>query len=732
MGEDGFSSVAPAQVRTRAINMNEQCKTPVAVRTPSGAQSITPSRPKTPLRLLMSPGLSLLSPNDDEEERAMARAARARAQIRSLGLEKDRADLGTPFLVSEPDNILSHDALKNLLQNCLKLSAANKINQGNTWDLKLIDHLSDLVKNDSEDEGRTNFQMASCTLETGVKIYSYRVDSVHSEAYKLMGGLSRNVNDSSRTEASNKSHNENENDCNQESNPMATGPRKVTGTTLESSYEALNAKKIDVAFNVDPLFHQTSAQFDEGGACGLLLNNLSVYRGCEIVFDSHEVPEKVMKSEAAAAASNARTNPIDLSFMKESIDQMISLLSKETEITPTLKDILKLITDPSRAVAEAERNQSHPANGTTGHASTFSPSFATMQDDAAPLGDPGEVDDHVYEGLDDPCINGGFDALSPHSETWGNNGNGLDFEGRDQEFIDEGEIDRPGGDAWGQDPLGWLTVGDGLLGKSNDWAGPGHWKYAKPKSNIKPASTDSPEKPKIKRKKKEPYVVDFENLPEIDRSAFEPSKNLRSSFMPHSLTPASLLLPEDYHFETSSLLKFFLRPSTLCFRRKTKISSGRGNSISEDFTTLFTEATWDDDVNDNTNHWGDGNTHSDVDDGFDMVSQPRKIQKIEVNYDKHSKQVDVRVLKQVLWKQLQNGSAVLDQKDKNEEMDESGLSFQDILKHIPDDCPAAAQEDISVHLCFICLLHLANERNLRLQDCPTMDDLRVFNIQQDS
>lgn len=71
-----------------------------------------------------------------------------------------------------------------------------------------------------------------------------------------------------------------------------------------------------VAFNVDPLFHQTSAQFDEGGAGGLLLNNLSVYRGCEIVFDSHEVPEKVMKSEAAAAASNAQTTPIDLSFMK--------------------------------------------------------------------------------------------------------------------------------------------------------------------------------------------------------------------------------------------------------------------------------------------------------------------------------------------------------------------------------------------------------------------------------
>lgn len=32
---------------------------------------------------------------------------------------------------------------------------------------------------------------ASCTLEAGVKIYSLRVDSTHSEAYKLLGGINR-------------------------------------------------------------------------------------------------------------------------------------------------------------------------------------------------------------------------------------------------------------------------------------------------------------------------------------------------------------------------------------------------------------------------------------------------------------------------------------------------------------------------------------------------------------
>lgn len=39
-------------------------------------------------------------------------------------------------------------------------------------------------------------------------------------------------------------------------------------STLEPSFEALNVKKFDLAFAVDPLFHKTSAQFDEGGAKG--------------------------------------------------------------------------------------------------------------------------------------------------------------------------------------------------------------------------------------------------------------------------------------------------------------------------------------------------------------------------------------------------------------------------------------------------------------------------------
>ena len=88
-----------------------------------------------------------------------------------------------------------------LYRNSLKLASENKITKDNTWGLDLIDHMSDLVKPSDEEQGQTNFQRASCTLDAGVKIYSYRVDSVHNSIYKTLGGLSRTAAPSQQDDA---------------------------------------------------------------------------------------------------------------------------------------------------------------------------------------------------------------------------------------------------------------------------------------------------------------------------------------------------------------------------------------------------------------------------------------------------------------------------------------------------------------------------------------------------
>ena len=52
------------------------------------------------------------------------------------------------------------------------------------------------------------------------------------------------------------------------------------------------SKKLDLEFSVDPLFKKTCADFDEGGAQGLLMNHLSLGVGSEgslrVIFDASD------------------------------------------------------------------------------------------------------------------------------------------------------------------------------------------------------------------------------------------------------------------------------------------------------------------------------------------------------------------------------------------------------------------------------------------------------------
>ncbi|GLU23779.1 hypothetical protein SLE2022_397570 [Rubroshorea leprosula] len=137
-------------------------------------EAVSPRQRATMINRLQSPTTAFfLGSNDDKLERAQASAAARAAAIRRT------APVTNP--PSPPsDYCLSKQQIIDLFQNCIKLASENKINKRNSWKLKLIDHLSDIIKVDAaEADSQTNFQRASCTLKTGVKIYSVRVDAVH-------------------------------------------------------------------------------------------------------------------------------------------------------------------------------------------------------------------------------------------------------------------------------------------------------------------------------------------------------------------------------------------------------------------------------------------------------------------------------------------------------------------------------------------------------------------------
>lgn len=685
---------------------------------------------RTPLKdRVQSPGYALLlTPNDDEEERAQVRRARAAALRRKSGIGGDILAAFSSVAAPEESSVLSREHILELHNNCIKLAAENKITQRNTWDLKLIDHLSALVQGDDDEDDQTNFQKASCTLEAGVKIYSTRVDSVHSETYKVLGGLNRTSgDDNGQAEDGNV---DGQQAANNGEEPRK-GSSKKSGShssTLEASFDSLNIKKFDVAFTVDPLFQQTSAQFDEGGAKGLLLNTLSVYQGCEIVFDSWEVPEKSMLAQAKN--DSERHASVNLSFMKDSIDAMLERLLEEKEISPSLDDIVKMLNDPYRTSTLAE-------------ASKQSSDFSEDEEINSPwqYGDAGEdYDNDAEEAFDlggsngyqeGNYLDGAFDAVDDDIGVDPMPGLGPDLE--DEEGVAGGEMEyTEDGNVVSHSAVDWMNAGFGLLDKSNAWAGPDHWKYRNPRDGHRGQTGDeNPSSTKVKRKKRQPFVLDFENPPEIDMSLFNRAQDLRSTLLVQRGVAFNGLLPEDVHYEALNLVHLFLRPSILCiWKRENQITDGHKQS---DLSGLSGQDYGYDSGNDCGmdgfhGDWpGDGGDgDGDVEDPFgtDLVAVPRKIQKVDVNYDKTSKQVDVRILKESLWSHLQDIQAATDEDEPEKEP--AGVPFQNLLNVIPEDCAAAEREDISVQLCFICLLHLANEHNLRIVDCPTMDDLQIF------
>ncbi|KAF9608000.1 hypothetical protein IFM89_004881 [Coptis chinensis] len=399
------------------------------------------------------PTSPLLFSNNDQLERARARAARAAAIRR-----KSILVVSPPPLQSQSDPLcFSKEQITELFTNCIKLASENKINQKNTWELRLIDHMCEIIRIDTQDDNdvETNFQKASCTLEAGVKIYASRVDSVHSEAYKVLGGINRagrddvqeNILDGDQRSGQGEGHSKK--DVDRKMSPLST---------LESSFEALNVKKFDVAFVVDPLYHQTSAQFDEGGAKGLLLNNLGVYGGCRVVFDSFEVPGKSMYWDGQSDTSDK----IDVSFAKDYIEQMVINVRAKDEISPTLRSIINQFDEDNRrplntfCIDQRERGQDDAANQNHANSDGNADAFDNF-------GDSG-LDQDDQSSVVDESSNYGEPVFPNHQEE------NYSHAFHEPEIADNSE-----------NVAEFLFLGLGFSSNTNAWAGPDHWKFRKVK-----------------------------------------------------------------------------------------------------------------------------------------------------------------------------------------------------------------------------------------------------------
>ncbi|OXG51703.1 condensin complex subunit 2 [Cryptococcus neoformans] len=514
---------------------------------------------------------------------------------------------------------------ENKYEEWMKLATDNKITANNTWSFALIDYFADLtlLRNGPDDQS-INFQKASCTLDGCVKIWTSRVDSVATETGKLLSGLA-----GGSAETDDNDGLEGEED--EVGEPKTTRKTVRSEATLAKSFAQLQIKKFDLEFTVDPLFKKTSADFDEGGAMGLLMNHLSVDNKLREVFD----------------AGDAVADEQDLDEEEEEgdggmIDEVVQL-DKLRNYIPITKFLTEHSINPSLASFHFTSDSSSGNDNDSATILGLKDSFPVdeynpydvpmaTQDDYNPM-DPafnrGHGEGHDFFGGDDydagPAYgDGGFDEdgtsmmgdpeddlVAPFHNSANSNGGSLALLGPGSSHVGPFDPRRQGqgheivltlgeGDDTGSG--GMFEYFDKGFGKS--WAGAEHWRLRKvSRKDTATAGTITSTSSKTKADKT-PFAIDFHtplatSLSTSTKALFTPASNKSSITLPSTSAPTKTkngksmsgqrrlreerLLPDDMHFSSHQLLRLFLKPQfSLKMRRGGKNMGAMGGMIGAD------------------------------------------------------------------------------------------------------------------------------------------------------
>ncbi|KAL7280856.1 hypothetical protein ACG7TL_005800 [Trametes sanguinea] len=677
------------------------------------------------------------------------------------------------------------DVMTSNFDQWMKMATDNKINAANSWNFALIDYFHDMSLLRNNTDNSINFQRASCTLDGCVKIWTSRVDSVGTETGKLLSNL---ANEGRNGEDDDDEANGSDNPDGDPSQSQRKRKTYRSESTLAKSAAQLRSKKLDLEFSVDPLFRKTCADFDEGGAQGLLMNHLGLTvtpdGSLRVVFDASD---SVAKGEEEEQPLEEPRDVVDLSYIRVGIEHFL----------PDIEAI-------------DEQEISHSLEGFAFGKDSFSVDDAFLRDgtQAPELDDDddedeaGVFDDDVQDIGNPMDVDGGFGSVAPVEDFFvGGEAVPDDYAGDyvpdyggggDNESVggseDAGGEARQGGPFVPFDPrrapndrdlVMAMTDGDNMMDyfDSNflkNWAGPEHWKLRKV---VRRPDASEAAAARPKREKKEAFKIDFLTPAEEDvktraKKLFAPVTRGAGINLPGPSTAKAAAkkggrrkkakeqdvekrydqtLPDDMHFSSKQLVTLFLKPKfSLKMRGYHLRSDGRvDGEIDEAFWAQAAA---------NQGGAGDGNDetldggavpfatqffHDDYDDagGFDDVydggapveageqdllaatqGQSRRIKPETVNYAKRAKRVDVRKLKENIWKGLdivvppaEDEEDAMETDDRPPTDPNEGREFTSVITNLKTSYPKDKMEEISTSFCFICLLHLANERGLKLE-----------------
>lgn len=765
----------PLTSRRRSINLMRRSGGKNQVLSPQTRRSLH-GQGDSPLE---SPQLPDVRNEEDAKERREKRRSRTLAQV-----------AGSPLVRPVEDNQgetakLTNDQLASHYVNCIKLSTENKITAKNAFNLHLIDHMNEMLK--QRCEGALNFQMAGGTIFASAKIYASRVDAVHSETYKVMSSLGRGATDEGSDQES------------QEDSEKRDGGRKKKKRSkiLENNASSLRMKKMDVSYQADPLDQYYSSVFDVASTSGLLVNHLGLCRdGITMRFDSDmesPISNNICGGKQQLTASVSPQKEDDEQMEKDEEGES----DRSQEINGMFHELVKL-------AANASTNKA----GVCPTLNSFQ--WTEVEDDTFEWHEERMSDQN---GADPVAVINNLDS-QPEFEDDDDDEVIMDSAPCDDDLPASAPFDTTETKTEPLDNLGAFPVGmDAELltsfmpgeysyfkpGAFSTWEGPNHWKMRvrKPPSSDagteKTAVSDQTSKGK---KRKRNFYIDYKTLNfDVDKKEFEHtrkakdvSKRIREKW---SKAEDDRLLPSAGEYNVVDLAKCVLQPA-IQIRPVTLIRSTKNEAqvpqVDSDKIGMYNY----DNPNDKNNYCpnmtddedagvqdlddcGQGDIPTDFTNDYNrtdhvegfpdmtlsqtqvygsqfdveamlqgdhLISHPKKVEKISIAYAKKATRIDVRRLKAAMWTVLhedsdtsknmstssnhstiQNGNESEDGGDP--ESTEEQKMFTDMYSILPKLMPTTMTENLSIPLAFTCLLHLANEKSLKITAKTDMSDLNI-------
>ncbi|NXP20626.1 CND2 protein, partial [Scytalopus superciliaris] len=288
------------------------------------------------------------------------------------------------------------------------------------------------------------------------------------------------------------------------------------------------------------------------------------------------------------------------------------------------------------------------------------------------------------------------------------------------------------------------------------WAGPEHWRF-RPRHRAlalpfpPPADTNSEKEPK-RRNVRKVFELNFDE--DVDFEAYfhqsKASVTLAKSIL-ESQNVRSTTLPADFNYDPQNILQLFLKPLVKLSRMSQPVTTLDNEAEIGDYdydnpndTSNFCPALQvadSDEDNDNELPGRAGEVDPEGPElsralnplpGLDLIAEPLRINRIAVQYARTAKKMDMRRLKENMWELLsegRHGGTAGQGGDGDKEKDTLLVAGEKILSDITKDLlhrlPAAMATNLSVPLAFVCLLHLANEKNLKLEGTEDLSDVLV-------